>query len=311
MDRKEFFEKLKDDNINPQIKTAVKKKDIYTVNGLKVFCKDLLDEDRFPKKSLLSTSLVKPDRGKTGCVTQTKFGDHVEDDHVDVKISNSENPDAILVKGPLGEVYRQKNVMGKWSCKSSRTTHITTCEPIDETRKVLEVTQQIMDICAPNSDIFQIKASYGGEMEVKLGDWLVVNGDNFYKIFSKVFYMTYEFLDQAGGKKKTKKKPTPPTRSYTVTKCSIGSPGGRYSSRQGPAAAARKAASQRFQTQKTQTTQKKTKITLTIRQLGTDKEFSYAAKREKLAKPVVRKLPRLNGTRTTVTSKYHILIKAS
>ncbi len=110
---------------------------------------------------------------------------------------------------------------------------------------------------------------------------------------------------QTGGKMK---KLIPTTRNYTVTKCSIGSPGGRYSSRQGPAAAARKAASQRLQTR---TTQKKTKITLTIRQLGTDKEFSYEAKREKLAKPVVRKLPGLNGTTTTVTSKYHILIKAS
>lgn len=100
-----------------------------------------------------------------------------------------------------------------------------------------------------------------------------------------------------GGKKKK------PTVNYTVTHCTIGSPGGRYSSRQGPAAAARKAASQRLQSQ-SQT--KKTKISLTIRQLGSDKEFSYEAKRVKLAKPVVRNI---NGT--TVTSKYHILIKAS
>lgn len=304
MDRTAFFKKLSDNQIKPQIKTAIKRKDTYTVNGLKVFCKDLLDEDRFPRMSLLSTSLVKPDAGKTECITQTKFGDHVEDDHVDVKINNPENPDAILVKGPLGEVYRQKDIMGKWSCKSSRKTHITTCEPVDETRQVIEVTKEIMDICTKETrlDFFKIEASYGGEMKVKLGDWLVVTGNDFYRVYSEAFKMTYIVLDGLNGGKM--KQPTPPTaRNYTVTKCSFGSPGGRYSSRQGPAAAARKAASQRFQSQ---TSSKKTKISLTIRQLGSDKEFSYEAKRVKLAKPVVRTI---NGQ--TVTSKYQIYIKAS
>ncbi len=91
------------------------------------------------------------------------------------------------------------------------------------------------------------------------------------------------------------------TRYFTVTKSSSGDVGGRYSSKSGPAAAAKKAASKRFQGS---STGGKNKIRLTIRETGTNDEFTYDAERIKLDKPIVRKI---NGS--TITSKYRIEVK--
>jgi hypothetical protein len=88
--------------------------------------------------------------------------------------------------------------------------------------------------------------------------------------------------------------------NYTVVATSMGATGGRYTSKSGPAAAAKKAASQRLRKGSG------SKITLTVRQLGSDKEFKYEATRVKLAKPVVRKIKGV-----TVTSEYEIKIKSA
>lgn len=89
--------------------------------------------------------------------------------------------------------------------------------------------------------------------------------------------------------------------NYTVASSSLGGPGGRYSSKSGPAAAAKKAASQRF---RAASSGSKT-IRLTMRQLGSDKEFKYEATRVKLPKPFVRKIKGV-----TITSEYKVEIKA-
>jgi len=88
---------------------------------------------------------------------------------------------------------------------------------------------------------------------------------------------------------------------YTVTTSTIGASGGRYSSRSGPGAAAKKAASKRFSKSKGSGS----KLRLTVRENGTQREFTYDATRTKLAKPVVRKI---GGV--TVTSEYFISIAA-
>jgi len=87
-------------------------------------------------------------------------------------------------------------------------------------------------------------------------------------------------------------------RHYTVTKSSIGSPGGRYSSKSGPAAAAKKAASKRFG-------KGGSRVTLTVRQLGTDRDFTYSATRTKLSVPVVRKIKGV-----TIKSEYMVKVKS-
>lgn len=87
-------------------------------------------------------------------------------------------------------------------------------------------------------------------------------------------------------------------RRYTVTKASSGGDGGTYASKSGPAAAAKKAASKRFKSGTT-------KIRLTIRQLGSKREFTYDAQRVKLPQPVIRKIGN-----TTVKSEYKTEVKA-
>jgi hypothetical protein len=314
MDRATFI-RIIENQPRPQIRIAVKQPTTYTVNTQEVECDDLeKTSSQFPINSLLPVRLVTK-RNDDKCTFNTKFDGQPKPEDKDVQVKYAE-PDAILVKGPLGEVYQQKN-RNKWTCNSP-----TSCQPVREVRYVVKVTEEIMKVmkdeydryCIPDGDVFKIIPSYDNtEMPVMLNDWIVISNGDFYRVYGRAFDMTYKILTGGvgiyrklediptalnGGK--TKKKPT---INYTVTKSSIGSPGGRYSSRQGPAAAARKAASQRFQSQ---TSTRKTKITLTIRQLGSDKEFSYEAKREKLAKPVVRTI-----SGQTVTSKYQILVKAS
>jgi hypothetical protein len=88
--------------------------------------------------------------------------------------------------------------------------------------------------------------------------------------------------------------------NYTVVSCSSGSPGGTYASKSGPAAAAKKAATRRFDVKSN-----KYQLRLTLRQLGTQKQFSYECQRVKLPKPIVRNI---NGI--TVTSKFETKVKA-
>jgi hypothetical protein len=88
-------------------------------------------------------------------------------------------------------------------------------------------------------------------------------------------------------------------KHYVVVKSSRGPPGGRYSSRSGPAAAARKAASRRFGRDNSD-------IRLTVRETGTDREFAYVAKRVKLPKPVVREI---DGKK--ITSLYKVEVRSA
>ena len=72
-------------------------------------------------------------------------------------------------------------------------------------------------------------------------------------------------------------------KHYVVVKSTVGGTDGYYSSRSGPAAAAKKAATRRF-------TDGHNTITLTVRETGTEREFTYQLTREKLAKPFVSKI---------------------
>jgi len=87
--------------------------------------------------------------------------------------------------------------------------------------------------------------------------------------------------------------------TYTVVRSSVGAPGGRYVSKSGPAAAARKAASKRFGSG--------TSMRVTIRETSSDHEFTYDATRVKLPKPVVRTIAGV-----TVTSRHRVdVVKSS
>lgn len=108
---------------------------------------------------------------------------------------------------------------------------------------------------------------------------------------------THAMPSMEGGARRTANKGS--LFYYTVTKSSIGKSGGRYSSKSGPGAAAKKAASKRFGKASTG------KMRLTVRENGTDHEFTYDATRSKLAKPVVRKI---GGV--TITSEYQVDVKA-
>lgn len=72
-------------------------------------------------------------------------------------------------------------------------------------------------------------------------------------------------------------------KHYTVEKSSAGGTDGYYTSRSGPAAAARKAANRRF-------TSATTKIRITLRETGTQRTFTYDVTRVKLPKPYVSKI---------------------
>ena len=73
-------------------------------------------------------------------------------------------------------------------------------------------------------------------------------------------------------------------RFYTVVSSSVGNIGGRYASKSGPAAAAKKAATKRF----TGASDKTRKMRIVIRQTKTKKEMVYEATRTKLNKPITR-----------------------
>lgn len=89
-------------------------------------------------------------------------------------------------------------------------------------------------------------------------------------------------------------------RHYVVTSCTYGEPGGRYSSKSGPAAAARKAASKRLGKN-----EGAARLRLTVRETGTSREFTYDARRVKLEQPAVR----IIGGKQIV-SKYRVDVKA-
>lgn len=91
------------------------------------------------------------------------------------------------------------------------------------------------------------------------------------------------------------------SQNYVVVKASIGGIGGLYKSKSGPAAAAKKAASKRFQKAKNGATS----LTLTVRPTGSDREFSYEATRVKLDKPFVSQI---NGIK--VVRKFAIIVKS-
>ncbi len=75
--------------------------------------------------------------------------------------------------------------------------------------------------------------------------------------------------------------PQKETKNYVVVRSSVGGTEGRYTSRSGPMAAARKAATKRFSAQHT-------KLTLTLRETGKAREFQYECERKKLPNPYVQ-----------------------
>lgn len=88
--------------------------------------------------------------------------------------------------------------------------------------------------------------------------------------------------------------------NYTVTAASTGKLKGNYASKTGPASAAKKAASRRLPKTDGAT------MTLTVRELGSDKEFSYRATRKALKKPVVRVI---KGVK--IENKFEIIVKSA
>lgn len=88
------------------------------------------------------------------------------------------------------------------------------------------------------------------------------------------------------------------TKHYVVVRASAGGTTGRYSSTYGPAAAAKKAAKQRF-------TGSTNKVRITVRETGTEREFTYDVERKKLAEPKVRKIGN-----SEVRNMYEIKCKA-
>eukprot|EP00798_Chlamydomonas_sp_ICE-L_P008391 gene8391-18307_t len=91
---------------------------------------------------------------------------------------------------------------------------------------------------------------------------------------------------------------TPQKNTYYTLVNRNGGEEGRYKGNGGPATAASKAASRRFGSNNT--------IRVTVRELGTDKTFSYNATRVKLDKPFISTLQ--NGD--TIERKFRTDVKA-
>jgi len=176
---------------------------------------------------------------------------------------------------------------------------------------------KVYDIDGYDTSGFDIHGSNKSEFHMKTKPWQIKQHDQGSPVDYKFNNLSFE--DEATCRKKVIERTgtngneklicynTSPSQGgassstlshYTVVRASSGKAGGRYASKSGPAAAAKKAASKRFG--KTGGTMR-----ITIRKNGTDREFTYDAKRVKLPKPVVRKIAGV-----TVTSEYRVEVKA-
>ena len=157
------------------IQFAKKKRLRYTIyNGDILDCKSL---NTIPNKTIIPTRLI-----RKPCVFDTKFGTHYEQRNVRVRTN------AIIVKGPLGEVYQQ-NDWSKWDCSSS------SCKPKDDTRQVIKVTRGLMDLLGfIGKSEFEIRPHFSTDsMAVLENDYIVINTDlrEFYRVYGPAFAKTY------------------------------------------------------------------------------------------------------------------------
>ena len=90
------------------------------------------------------------------------------------------------------------------------------------------------------------------------------------------------------------KKADKTVRYYVVTAASHGGTEGVYTSKSGPSAAARKAATKRFSAGHTS-------LRITVRERGTDNSFAYNVSRVKLPEPYVTEIAGKKITREYTT----------
>lgn len=102
---------------------------------------------------------------------------------------------AVLVKGPLGEIYQVKNVEDKY--KKENGYYV----PVGKPMQFIRITENLFKIMRLSDEFsviddntLQIVTSYGGTHHVQVGDVVLVDGDNFYRIKNKAFEATYDVI---------------------------------------------------------------------------------------------------------------------
>lgn len=166
---------------NEPILRARKKKIGYTMINKRISLSDLYSGTKFSSLSIVKVN--KTNAHLVGCKFVTLFAryGHVEESGVAIK------QDAYLIKGPLGEVYQvsSEKFHSIWNYDKKEGIYY----PVSDERSVIKVTS------ANNPG--SIKTSYGGTHIVHEGDYLVVNGDNFYRVFGPAFAKTYTVRERS------------------------------------------------------------------------------------------------------------------
>jgi len=230
--RESFIKSVK--SVKPQ--TYVKTRISYTVYKDFVTC-DQLNETSTDTNKLMFAAKIhkKTDASQTPqpCEYDTKFfidgKPVVEQAGVSV---HHDFPEAVVVRGPLHEVYGQKNT-DMWETAEGGKCNLTsdTCYPVADKREMYKVDEALYNMLFPDRNRnqnqstypdFLIEPSWGGTMKVMLNDMLCVKigeREDFYRLFGPAFEATYTAANPtaaAGGankkkkpaKKASKKKPT-------------------------------------------------------------------------------------------------------
>lgn len=106
----------------------------------------------------------------------------------------------ILVKGPLSEVYKIKD---EEKLKQLYRQDNAVWSPIPMPKRLIKITGKLFDHMV-NSKLFnvlgeeklEIITSYGGTHVCFVGDYLMIDGEDFYRIKKKAFEKTYEIISE-------------------------------------------------------------------------------------------------------------------
>lgn len=115
----------------------------------------------------------------------------VEEENVTLK------PGSVLIKGPLSEVYASSEASISKNYVRRDGIYVPSIQP----REALKATSSLMShmlstglFSEVDEDVIEIYTSYGGTHRVSVGDYLIVDGDNFYRVKKSAFKKTYEII---------------------------------------------------------------------------------------------------------------------
>ena len=160
----------------------------YTSGGI-------YDHQIFPKQSILvGLTSDNPLIFNTFFISEGWGNKEMEEENIKYKIGSS------LIKGPCGKIYQ----VSDYTTKYEKTGDPKIFTPKITSLKCIQVTNDIFNIMKISKKFIekgsglQIQTSYGGLHLVKKGDYLMIDGDEFYRIKKVAFDLTYEKITSGG-----------------------------------------------------------------------------------------------------------------